>query len=290
MKEKVLDGYLDRAIAPPSDERAGTRGMAPAGRAAVFADFTLWTAGYLQSRPASPIGRLYYFQGGQWVGTCSATVISAGYVLTAAHCVKTYEGFTFYPSQFGDLSTSSPWFSTEAYYATAYDSVSNAADYAIIVFRPASNGERWIGNVTGSYPTYYNSPGGAKLSIGYPGEGNFSTYCTGVNCYPYQCYSPVGGYERYADDASVSYGGWFAVGYGCYMTGGGSGGPVFEQIGGTWYVVSVNSYLSNAAGTYGVAEGCTRPSGICFTYARNVYGPYLNEGYNTFFSAISALG
>ncbi len=81
----------------------------------------------------------------------------------------------------------------------------------------------------------------------------------------------------------MSYGGWYTVGFGCYMTGGSSGGPIFEQINGSWYVVSVNSYLGNPAGTYGVAQGCTRPTGECYTYARNMWGPYINEMFNVFY-------
>jgi hypothetical protein len=284
MKQAVRSGALEDFQAGVEQESQSPR---TASAAAAYPNFAIWNAGYLQAPPGAPIGRLYSFVGEAWRGSCTATVIARGYVLTAAHCVTDRDGFTFVSSQFGDIDTSRQWFSRDAYVPNGYSDrsqgIGNAMDYAIVKFLPAANGSRWIGDYTGSHKVYMNSPGGTKWSFGYPGEGNFGTHCTGAKCYPYQCYSPVGAYELHRSDPSVSYGGWYTVGFGCYMTGGSSGGPIFEQINGSWYVVSVNSYLGNPAGTYGVAQGCTRPTGECYTYARNMWGPYINEMFNVFY-------
>ena len=150
------------------------------------------------------------------------------------------------------------------------------ADMAFLVFDDPNSAGRYIGDVTVFFPIHSDPPGGDKYSIGYPSEGWFNTNCrTGSDntCWPYFCSSPLGGYYQTATDASVSYGGWWVQGIGCYMTGGASGGPMFQLIGDTWYVVGVNSYI-DASVTY--TAGCTRESGVCWQYARNLWAPYFN--------------
>ncbi len=60
------------------------------------------------------------------------------------------------------------------------------------------------------------------------------------------------------------------------MTGGASGGPVFQYISDQWYVVGVNSYV-NFDRTY--TSGCTRDSGVCGWYSKNLWAPYFNVRY-----------
>jgi hypothetical protein len=226
-------------------------------------------------------------------GTCSASVVARNLLMTAGHCVHLghwYWGFTFQSGQVGSTALST-WYSVQGQWAWERWTVSQdfGADYALVVMQPAWNGGKYIGDTTGRFPVLYNSSGGPKYTIGYPSEGVFGKQhtdganglqpaCTTDYCLPYHCYSNVGEYAKTSDDATVGIGAWYTVGWGCYATGGASGGPVFEFYNGTWYVNGANS-TSDTAVSY--TDGCpvsiARPLGVCVWYAKNQWSPYINE-------------
>jgi hypothetical protein len=246
-------------------------------------------AGY-ETSVSPAVGRLYMVNGSnQVVGTCSGTVVARNLVLTAAHCVYShtyggyFEGFWFYPQLLGSSFSYGAWFTANGVTFDIWRNSANwAFDYAFLQFNTPNVQGNLLGDVTGSFPILYNSAGGPKYSIGYPSEGWFGKEgrCTNASCWPYHCEARIldGSTQYKLDlaDSGVSYGGWWEVGFGCWMTGGSSGGPVFEYYDGRWYVNGVNSHLlTTGAPTY--SQGCTRPGGVCYEYARGMWSPYFNE-------------
>jgi len=60
----------------------------------------------------------------------------------------------------------------------------------------------------------------------------------------------------------------YDIGYGCYMTGGASGGPMFVNYQGSWInVVSVNSHCWPV--------GCNGEGAN--VWSRNLWGPYFDD-------------
>jgi hypothetical protein len=279
--------------------------------------YVIGEAGHLfQVSPA--VGRLYMFDCSSIAGDgscnvdatsagfCSATVVARNLLMTAGHCVHFgywHWGFAFRSGLVGSSYYAPVWYSVQGAWAFNKWWVDHdlSADYALIVMQPAANNDLYIGDTTGSFPILYNSNGGPKYTIGYPGEGVFGKEHTdGANglqpacspdyCLPYHCYSNVGEYAKYADDPSVGIGAWYTVGWGCYMTGGSSGGPVFEYWNGKWYINGVNS-----TGDTGVSytDGCpvspARPTGVCIWYSKNQWSPYVNEKILDLLSAAGAV-
>ena len=305
-----------KAALRASEGASGPVQRAPVSpRGAASPAFPIGTAGHLfQVSPA--VGRLYMYDCSlidpddgsclstpSWVGTCSATVVARNLLMTAGHCVHFgywHWGFVFKSGQVG-LTSLSDWGAIGGAwtYQKWVDSKDFSADVAFINIPPGANGGNYIGDTTGYFTILYNSSGGPKYSLGYPSEGIFGKQhtdgangtqpaCMGDYCIPYHCYSNVGGFNRFADDPSLYYGAWYTVGWGCYATGGSSGGPVFEFYNGNWYVNGATS-TSEAAVTY--TDGCpsdpSRPGGVCIWYAKNQWAAYINE---TILSLLSDAG
>lgn len=241
------------------------------------------------------IGRILNPQGGGSYGTCSGTVVARNLVVTAAHCVTNigspgspgaYLGdFYFTPNQYGAPGDAGygTWTATQVFAPALYREYGySAADWAFLVFgNVPANGNVFIGDYTGWFYMHSDPPGGTKYTYGYPSEGTFWSNsqgsCTLEYCLMYTCASRItdtsSQYYLALTDASVSYGGWYEVGFGCFMTGGSSGGPVFENIEGTWYVTGVVSHLQTTADN---VYSCTsRPNG-CPNWTHNIWSPYFN--------------
>ena len=247
--------------------------------------FTVGDWGYLQRAPDSAVGRIYNLDAsGTIIGFCSGTVVARNLVLTAGHCGNS-AGYAFAPQQFGNSFPYGVWYATRYHVASQYlgsGFVNSGADFAFLMFDNANGAGKLLGDVVGWFPIHSDPPAGLKYSEGYPSEGWFNQNCTTTaaafgGCSPVFCASQLNSSSQYhleATDPSVSFGGWWSQGFGCPMTGGSSGGPVFQEIDQRWYVVGVNSHVDFGP-TY--SDGCTRESHVCGWYSLNMWAPYLNQ-------------
>lgn len=228
-----------------------------------------------------PVGRLYASSDGgvTYSGSCSATAIGANQVLTAAHCFfdfsgqPTYTHFSFCPDMFGTAVSAGCWVGTvnDAYVDQMYLDNAGAyyVDYGVLRVAPNASGQR-LGDVVGSFPVQMDGDlyTSNRFTIGYPSEGMYAAtsgspvaQCSDTSCYPYYCWSPVG--QTYDWETT----GYFrSVGFGCYLNGGWSGGPIFQYADGQYYLVSVTSTMGNQ-----VSYSCTFPR--CSWYGQNMWGP-----------------
>jgi hypothetical protein len=228
-----------------------------------------------------PVGRLYASNDGgvTYTGSCSATAIGMNQVLTAAHCFfdfngqATYTHFSFCPDMYGTAVSAGCWVGTvnDAYVDQMYlDNVGAwYVDYGILRVAPNQQGQR-LGDVVGAFPVHMDGDlyTSNRFTIGYPSEGMYGAssgspvgQCSDTSCYPYYCWSPVG--QTYNWEAT----GYFrSVGFGCYLNGGWSGGPIFEYTDGRYYLVSVTSTMGNQVG-----YSCSLPR--CSWYGQNMWGP-----------------
>jgi hypothetical protein len=268
--------------------------------------YSISSQGYvgLNSYPAA-VGRLTYYipphnGNGGYRSNCSGTVVARNLVLTAAHCVTdgnvNYTNFRFVPAQQGTSAPYGLWYTDRARYHSFYVTAKSLdasewfpgltgqqacqqqsycfwpADYALLVFEP-QNGGSYIGDRTGHFGILPNAPAGHGYSMGYPSEGSyFSQHCTHGSasvdsCYQWYCYSPIAAYVTH-------YTGWHEQGQGCNISGGHSGGPIFQQVNGTWYVTSVNS---NAPNLQSDSQGRT--------FSKNIWGPYFNSWLTSLYNA-----
>lgn len=248
--------------------------------------FPIYTQGYESvDQYAAAAGRLLFYDPAQGnYSNCSGTMVARNLVMTAAHCVVNPNGtdhtnFVFIPKQMGTTAPYGNWYGTGAVYYTYYTDTTNrldvgspffAADYALITFAPQNGGiypqNYYPGDVTSWFPIMWDTPNGNAWMAGYPSEGSyFSKNCTHGsetvnNCWAYYCWAPTSDYVKHYD-------GWYEQGMGCNGSGGISGGPVFQYVDGTWYLVSV---VSNGPSVFD-------PDGVQRRYAINLWGPYFND-------------
>jgi hypothetical protein len=266
--------------------------------------FPIGQAAYALS-VSSAVGRLFMWRiiDGQWyrASSCSGTVVSRTMVLTAAHCLKDargawWDGYTFVPGlygssqPFGEFTTGGDRAWLPLLYTTVAGKASHLFDYAFVKFDAGSNGGRSIGDFTGAFQIYQGAAAStaSKYAVGYPGEGYYDAanggWCERGStwCYPYFCSSANGKVFDFGNN-------WRSVGFGCDGSGGMSGGGVFSQIGGTWYVVSVVSQ----GGWVRTRDGrdCRARSTKCPTwYMPNAWGPEFVVGHlDALFTEVSAL-
>jgi len=263
--------------------------------------FTEYSHGYEYPQVVTAVGRLFYDEppmpendfSPDYVGVCSATVVARNLLITAAHCVVKhsdanglnyeFSNFAFVPNENGATKPYGIWYADGPHYWTGYltnvDFETGAPgsfpplDYAILTMPPQGNQNAYIGDATRFIlPVFNLAVGGAKYSVGYPSAGVFSNissppgYCSPPGykpgnayewCYQYYCFAPLSKWKQYL-------GIWWTGGFGCRTGQGASGGPIFEQWNGSWYVSSVNS-----------RGPATIEAGAPLLY--NLYGPYFDS-------------
>jgi hypothetical protein len=271
---------------------------------------TTWKWDYVRTTLSPAVGRLYSFNldennAFKLAGYCSASVVSRDLVLTAGHCVYSHEagskhaGWVYMPGQYGAANSATEWTSTYSWVDSYYvgDANFGPLDYAFVEFKPEQNQGKHIGDTTSWFAPMWNSPGGDKWSYGYPSEGYFGSEpsvgnggCSNVgisSCFPVYCNSPIQGSSNFRlilADANASYGGWYDVGMGCPMTGGSSGGPIFEQWNGGWYIAGVNSHV-DAGAHYSCAVASRNFQ--CISWSKNVWAPYFNDYFGQTFNSLA---
>jgi V8-like Glu-specific endopeptidase len=230
--------------------------------------FQIYSAGFTHYKV---VGRLYYTEPNGKPYTCSATVVSRDVIVTAGHCAYTATenptGWNslqmFVPDKYGSSTPYGSWaITTKATWPRWRQSAWWPHDYAFLKIAPDASG-RYIGDVTGWASMVINATSiGDIWGIGYPRTGFFRTW---DGEYGYYCYSPYSDFSTIVDSDGVA---GYDIGYGCYMTGGASGGPMFTQNNGSWInVLSVNSHCWPA--------GCTEEGQN--VWSRNLWGPYFDD-------------
>jgi V8-like Glu-specific endopeptidase len=273
----LLPGAWSAPISTGSNNVAGHRGS---GAVVPFAArgmtdendqtaYQIYGAGFIH---VNVVGRLYYREPNGVPYTCSGTVVSRDVVVTAGHCAYTappnaVTGWNsmemFVPDKYGSSKPYGSWaIATSSTWPRWRQSGWWPHDYAFLKIAPDSAG-RHIGDLTGTAGLVIDATTIDDIwSIGYPRTGFFRTW---DGEYSYYCYSPYSSPSTVADsDGVVGY----DIGYGCYMTGGASGGPMFVNYQGSWInVVSVNSHCWPV--------GCNGEGAN--VWSRNLWGPYFDD-------------
>jgi hypothetical protein len=130
-----------------------------------------------------------------------------------------------------------------------------ACDYGVAEIQPYSDGT-YAGQKVGAFPLLWNysaAVGSGFYQMGYPASGSFRTQQYQWGDAPAYCTDTFAGQYRTSantpQDASLIGNGYYIENPRCFMNGGASGGPVFTQYQGKWYVNGVNNIGLNDSST-----------------------------------------
>jgi hypothetical protein len=223
---------------------------------------------------------------GYCVGTCSATVISNGFILTAGHCVYNPDrrqypfaagfipGMTWADASNRD-SIQQPWGVWRAcdrcwWVPQSFrDELQLGLDFAVLKLEP-QNGQ-WIGQKVGSWSALTNIGYGenSKLWItGYPSNGYWASAQGFHGRGQWACQVTIDGAYQVEQSG-------YALWAPCSMNQGASGGP--------WFV-----YLQDGRVVVGaVTSRCYDNTGNkCSPYAQHMLGTYLGSNFGEFWESI----
>jgi hypothetical protein len=268
--------------------------------------------------PLAAVGKIWRAPTTGLQGHCSGTMIGANVLLTAGHCLysndnsSSEDGFTGYIQQHWALyftpdSTAGPnnganaaspdvniadapygWLPiVNSWVPRCYEtpepdggSDDGKCDWGIAQIGAYSDGS-YAGNLTGTFPIAWNFPpqsGQEFYLMGYPGTGAFAQPAADYGDVPYFCNDSYDGRLLTAAQAPLTGTGTYIDAWGCEMTGGASGGPVFTKLAdGNWYINGVN----NIGGwTAGLAR--TDPNAIGVDMAWS----YFDSDFGTFYCSV----
>ncbi|RPH63303.1 MAG: hypothetical protein EHM81_00340 [Chloroflexi bacterium] len=253
--------------AAEEEELAGMETLAyPLSYPAPFTRQNISSFSNVTNYPFSAIGKLFFNQGG-YSYVCSASVQGASGIVTAGHCVHAGNNkssgwsynVVFVPAYnngsapFGQwtvdaLSTRTPWYKSEEIRADwgAGRVVRNAYGYG-------------VGNYTGWLGYAY---GGSRVKswweVGYPAASPFTGQVM-VACQASYAYDSPFGAASYPA----------AMGTGCDMTGGCSGGPWIWKFGTSNYLNGVNSHRRVGYKNEMFSPFADKAAGSLFKWARS---------------------
>ena len=181
---------------------------------------------------------------------------------------------TWQTASAADIHVSDGYYSDLRNDTPDYNELDNTAnDWALVKLAPNGSGQH-IGDVTGVVPVApsMGRAGLTKVSVHYPAGGFFRPHCVGgsaPNCLPVFCTSPNA--PVYATETSNR----FAVGLGCPLMNGSSGGGIFSFANGQWWTVSVVSRGPDMLIT-GELNQSNDKNNIDGAYTVNTVNPELN--------------
>lgn len=209
-------------------------------------------AGHNYRTPPLPAVGRFYKQGRGW---CSGTMLYAGVILTAGHCVHGTESrqgyypagdFTFTPGNTWDgtkgVGSYGNWRVTHTYTTNSYAQNGAAGlDWGIAVVAPDASG-KFPGDYTGTFPSYGNVGGltanqTTVTRMGYPASGPWQDVRYQLGNGQYYCTETISS----MDQSTIGVW-WLRYDNACPMNGGSSGGPNFIQFSnGVWGIIGVNN-------------------------------------------------
>ena len=245
--------------------------------------------GFHTAMPA--VGQLISIYPGNNVGTCTATAVTKGLLITAGHCI--YHGgwaekVGFVPGQLGQNHPYGVWLADSWWAPTGWTQGDPGLDMGIVRIPfgsciadcPAPALSSWIGDYVGSWSITANIQYGAQSRmylVGYPGAGYWSTEAGGKGLSQWACDTSY--------DYEYAHGGIAGTGYylwdRCSMNHGASGGPQFVQL-------SNNSWTIGGVNNVCFGGGVDADGKPCQPYGDWIGGLYFNETFIQFWNSVIA--
>jgi hypothetical protein len=241
------------------------------------------------------VGELISIYSNNKIGTCTATVVTRGLLITAGHCIFNPE-LKEWPSAVGFIpgmsfgadasSIKSPWgvWRADKWWTTSgwSQSLDFGLDMAIVEVPqggcvnscPSNANGQWIGDVVGAWSMTANISYGGQAPMwieGYPSQGYWSTDAGGHGHGQWAC-------DTTYDNQYTAIGSGYQIWDRCSMNQGASGGPWFVKLNdGSWTIGAVSS----------MCQGQNDGTGACHPYGDWLRGLYFNENFLAFWHSVA---